>query len=64
MITYKVTGKKYDREYGKNPHYWHTVTETIEAINHDLAVKKYRELNPGYAITEIRPVSVWGGRFS
>jgi hypothetical protein len=62
MITYKITGKLYER--GVKPCSYHTVTETIDAINHDLAVKKYRELNPGYAITEIRPVSVWGGRFN
>lgn len=62
MITYKITGKLYER--GVKPCSCNTVTETIDAINHDLAVKKYRELNPGYAITEIRPVSVWGGRFN
>jgi len=56
-MVYEVTGKKPD---GATPrHSMHTITEHIDAVNMGMAVSKYLERNPGYAISLFaRPVAL------
>ena len=54
MITYEITGKR--PEPGVPRMSQDTITEQIDAVNHNIAVKKYLEKNPGYVIVTVFPV--------
>lgn len=55
-MVYEITGKKYDSDVPMCSQ--DTVTMTIKAVDHNMAARKFWEMNPGYKIVLTKPIAL------